>query len=430
MQHIAIIGNGIAGITAARYVRKLNGNCQITVISAETNHFFARTALMYIYMGHLTYAQTKPYEDNFWQKNRIDLLNGYVKYINTNANTLYLSDNRQLNYHKLLIATGSKPNFGNWSGHNLPGVQGLYSYQDLELLEKNTNPTPQHAVIVGGGLIGIELAEMLHSRGIQLSLLVREANYWGNILPPQESEIVAQQIQQRGIRLKLNTQLAAINPNATTGRVGSVTTTNNETIFCDFVGLTAGVQPNIGFLQDSNIATDKGVLVNHYLNTNIPNIFAAGDCAQFIEPLPNRNAIEQVWYTGLRQGATAAYNLCGYNLPYQPRLWFNSAKFFDLEYQIYGKISANPNSQTEQQLFWQHATKPICLRLAIIPQTQILIGISSIGMRLNHDVCEQWITDKRNLLQILPLLHEANFNPEFYANYYPDKVKKWQVLLQ
>ena len=68
MQHIAIIGNGIAGITAARYVRKLNGNCQITVISAETNHFFARTALMYIYMGHLTYAQTKPYEDNFWQK--------------------------------------------------------------------------------------------------------------------------------------------------------------------------------------------------------------------------------------------------------------------------------------------------------------------------------------------------------------------------
>ena len=99
--HIAIIGNGISGITAARYIRKLSDH-QITVISAETDHFFSRTALMYIYMGHMRYEDTKPYEDWFWTKNRIDLKRAYVTKIDTDHKTLHFSQGDNMPYDKLM----------------------------------------------------------------------------------------------------------------------------------------------------------------------------------------------------------------------------------------------------------------------------------------------------------------------------------------
>jgi NAD(P)H-nitrite reductase large subunit len=138
MKHLVIIGNGIAGITCARHVRKLS-DCRITVISAESDHFYSRTALMYIYMGHMKYEHTKPYEDWFWPKNRIELLRAYVSTVNTHSKELTLADGRKIAYDSLVLATGSVPNAAGWPGENLRGVQGLYSLQDLENMERRTD---------------------------------------------------------------------------------------------------------------------------------------------------------------------------------------------------------------------------------------------------------------------------------------------------
>ena len=100
-KHVVIIGNGIAGVTAARFIRKLS-DFRITMISAETDHFYARTALMYIYMGHLRYRDTKPYEDDFWSKNRIDLVRGYVTRIDTDNKEVHVGGGRALGYDVLL----------------------------------------------------------------------------------------------------------------------------------------------------------------------------------------------------------------------------------------------------------------------------------------------------------------------------------------
>ena len=165
MKHVVIIGNGIAGTTAARHIRKRSDD-KITIISGETDHFFSRTALMYIYMGHMRYEHTKPYEDWFWAKNRLELKKGWVRSIDFQSKTLEL-DQEVLNYDSLILATGSKPNKFGWPGQDLKGVQGLYSFQDLELMEKNTQSIKE-AVVVGGGLIGIEMA-------VECSHLVTEA---------------------------------------------------------------------------------------------------------------------------------------------------------------------------------------------------------------------------------------------------------------
>ena len=109
-QHLVIIGNGIAGVTTARHVRKRDSEMKITIISAESDHFYSRPALMYIYMGHMRYQDTKPYEDWFWPKNRIELVRALVTKIDTDAKTLHFDDGRTIGYDKLVIATGSKSN--------------------------------------------------------------------------------------------------------------------------------------------------------------------------------------------------------------------------------------------------------------------------------------------------------------------------------
>lgn len=270
MNHIVIIGNGISGVTAARHIRK-NSDQKITIISAETKYFFSRTALMYVYMGHLTFEQTQPYEDWFWEKNRIDLKEGFVNTIHTDEKTLELRSGEKFAYDNLIIATGSKPNKFGWPGQDLDGVMGMYHKQDLENLEKYApnKETCKRAVIVGGGLIGIELAEMLRSRDIPVTFLVRENSFWNGVLPTQESEMINEHIKDHHIDLRLGTNLKEIKSDKN-GRVKSIIIEETgEEIFCNVVGLTAGVTPNIDFIKDSGIAFGRGVKVNHFLETNI-----------------------------------------------------------------------------------------------------------------------------------------------------------------
>ena len=107
MEHIVIIGNGISGVTLARHIRK-NSNKKITIVSAETDYFFSRTALMYVYMGHMKFEHTQPYENWFWEKNRIELKKGFVQTIETHSKTLHFAKGDTLQYDKLILATGSK----------------------------------------------------------------------------------------------------------------------------------------------------------------------------------------------------------------------------------------------------------------------------------------------------------------------------------
>ena len=185
MEHIVIVGNGVAGITAARHIRKLSDH-RITVISVESDHFYSRTALMYIYMGHMTYANTKPYEDWFWEKNRIDLVRGYVETVDTDARKLLLAGGEEMGYDRLIIATGSKPNRFGWPGQELDGVQGLYSLQDLEMMDRNTRGIAR-GVIVGGGLIGIEVAEMLRAAELEASYNSAGALGFDELIDPRET---------------------------------------------------------------------------------------------------------------------------------------------------------------------------------------------------------------------------------------------------
>ncbi|MDP4599960.1 MAG: NAD(P)/FAD-dependent oxidoreductase [Polaribacter sp.] len=427
MEHIVIIGNGIAGVTAARHIRKKSDK-KITIISGEHPYFFSRTALMYVYMGHLKFEHTQPYENWFWKKNKIDLLQGFVTNIDTDKKQLFLIDETSISYDKLIIATGSKPNKFGWKGQNSDGVMGLYHKQDLENLEKfaPNNKVCKRAVIVGGGLIGIELAEMLRSRKIPVTFLVRENSFWNGVLPAQESEMINKHILEHHIDLRLNTNLKEIIPDEN-GLVKSVIIEGtNEEIPCNIVGLTAGVSPNIDFLKESTIEINKGVLVNRFLETNIKNVFAIGDCAEQKNPIGNRRPIEAVWYTGRMMGETVAQTICGNKTEYKPGNWFNSAKFLDIEYQTYGWVFSEKNkAENEAHFQWQHPSENKCITISFDKNSHEFLGINTFGIRMRHEIFDRWLSEKKSLAFVLEFLADANFDPEFYKVHEAEIIAKF-----
>jgi NADPH-dependent 2,4-dienoyl-CoA reductase/sulfur reductase-like enzyme len=421
--HIAIIGNGISGVTAARTLRQLSADCEITLISAEADYFFSRTALMYVYMGHLRWSDIEPYEAWFWPKNRITLKKTRIESLNPASKTLSTKDGERITYDVLILATGSRPNKFDWPGQDLRNVQGLYSKQDLEAMERGSVGL-QRAVIVGGGLIGIEMAEMFHSRHIPVTFLVRESSFWNGILPAEESALINRHILEHGIDLRLETELQEIIDDGS-GQVGAVLTGTDEYISCGYVGLTAGVSPNIQFLQGSGIASERGILVDEYLQTNVPDVYAIGDCAELKHPDPGRRAIEPVWYTGRIMGENVAHNILGKKTAYHPGIWFNSAKFFDIEYQIYGQVSPQPVAE-ESSLYWEHPAGKKSIRIVYDRASSAVLGFNLLGIRYRQEVCERWIEGKAPLETVLAHLSLANFDPEFFREYESELRQQYQ----
>jgi NAD(P)H-nitrite reductase large subunit len=414
MAKIIIIGNGIAGSTAARYIRKYSDH-EITMISGESEHPFSRTALMYVFMGHMKFEHTKLYEDWFWAKNRINIIKEWVKNIDTAQKTIALSGGDILDYDKLIIATGSKPNKFGWPGQDLQGVQGLYHLQDLVSMETATQQGIKKAVVVGGGLIGIEMAEMFHSRHIPVTMLVREDSFWNIVLPKEESEMINRHILSHGIDLRLSEELLEIK--GQDGKVSSVICKNSgENIPCEFVGLTVGVSPNIEFAKSSGININRGIVVDEFLRTSAEDVYALGDCVELAKPNPGRRPIEAVWYTGRIMGKTVAETICSHPTKYDPGIWFNSAKFFDIEYQVYGDIPAKTPEHITS-LYWEHPTENKAIRINYKSATGAVTGFNLMGIRYRHAVCEKWIAEKTNIEKVIENLSLANFDPEFFDEY-------------
>lgn len=438
-RRILIIGNGISGITAARHIRKKDTAAEILVVSGESDYFFSRTALMYIYMGHMKYDHTKPYEDGFWEKNRISLKQAWVDRVDFQGKKVEYRNGSTDAYDVLILATGSKPNKFGWPGQDLQGVQGLYSLQDLERMEQNTRGIKK-AVIIGGGLIGIEMAEMLASRQIEVTFLVREQNFWDNVLPKEEAQLIGRHIREHHIDLRLGTELSEIIGD-TSGHVKAVTTKSGETIACQFVGLTVGVSPNIGFLQPNPLKglepfrgspeedeplggyleTNRGILVNEFFQTSIPDVYAIGDCAEFKQaPGPDRKNIEQVWYTGRMHGETLAHNLThDKSVPYKPGIWFNSAKFLDVEYQTYGTVPTALPADWDW-FYWEDPKGKRCFRIVFGKSDKKIKGVNSLGWRLRHAYFDKAIAEGWMMEKVLLHLQKANFDPEFFDSPHKD----------
>lgn len=418
-EHLIIVGNGVSGITLALETRR-RSSIKITVISDESEFFYARTALMYIYIGQLKLEHTKPYEDWFWSQNNIHLEQDYVSKIDTTQKRIYLNKSEKwLTFSKLVLATGSKPKKLNLPNINAKGVLTFHNLNDLARITHLTEhlSEPKKAVIIGGGLIGVELAEMLRSRGIHVAQLVREESYWSNVLPLTEANMIANHMRNHGVNLTFNAVVESIQTN-TNNEVSSVKLKNsNEIIHCNLVFLAIGVTPSIQFLENTNMQTNDGILVDEYLETNIKDIYAIGDCAEHKAAQLPRNSIEATWYTGKEMGRVLAQTITGNKQAYVLKFWYNSAKFFDIEYHTYGTVHNKP-ALGYAHFNWINNEKLKSITIEYEVTNRTVKGLNTFGIPMNQKIIFKWLDRNITLEYLVDHLKEASFNNEFEQQYH------------
>lgn len=408
--HYVILGNGVAGITAAFALRKRDPLGRISVISAESDYFISRTALMYAYMDRMNERDLEPNERKAYDAQRIERVRGRVTGLHPGRHTLQLEDGCEFAYDRLLLAVGSVPNVAPWPGLSSvkEGVVHFVSLQDLHECERLT-PSTRRAVVVGGGLIGVELVECLVHHGVEVDFLVKDSWYWPAALDKAEGTLIAQHIQGHGVRLHLDQELAEVYAGPG-GRVEKVRTSGGIDLPCQMLGISIGVRPGIDWLQSVTppLALGRGIQVSSDFRTSLPDVWAAGDCAEFAVP-GGRPLVEQIWYSAKRQGELAAASMVGDPMDYHPPLFYNSAMFFEIEYTTVGDVTRVPDGA--RSFFFRVPDRNITLRL--VEQNGAVIGFNMLGSRWNHTWFEKWIHERKSMEEVMANLHLAQFDVEF-----------------
>jgi NADPH-dependent 2,4-dienoyl-CoA reductase/sulfur reductase-like enzyme len=251
---------------------------------------------------------------------------------------------------------------------------------------------------------------MLRSRHIDVTFLVRENAYMDFLFSKEESDMIHREIEAHGIDLRLNTELESIGDDGG-GGASEVRMSTGETIGCRFVGLATGVTPRVELAEASDIETNRGILVDRHFRTSAADVYAAGDCAEFRTPLEHGGRIEQLWYSARRQGKTLGRILAGETVLYEEPVFYNSAKFLDLEYQTYGRVPPNDGDGVRTVL-WRSADGGRLLRLAH-DRTGRITGVNGFGMRLRHDRWAHAIRTGKRAGDIVRTIADYLFNPEF-----------------
>jgi NADPH-dependent 2,4-dienoyl-CoA reductase/sulfur reductase-like enzyme len=419
--HYVILGNGVSGIEAALALRQRDTKTRISIVSDEHDHFFSRPALMYVFAGQTRLQDTEPFDRQLYERMGFERVRGHATSLDSAAHSLLFEDGRRLGYDKLLLAVGSKARPAPWPGAAGPGLHYFVTLRDLEGLDRDAQKGAR-AVVIGGGLIGVEVAEILHDRGLHVTFLIRENWYFPLALDGRESALVAEHMRAHGIdvRLGINVEEVLRGPD---GRPRAVKVDGTE-VPADLVVTSIGVVPNTAFLAGGSLALAPGgaIEVDEALRASAPDVWAAGDCANVTWADGSRRP-EQLWYTARDQGRIAALSMLGDEAAYRRGAWYNSAKFFDLEWTTAGWVPALLNFDNSSLdpgpdvKTWFQRVPGQLVSQKIVCKGDRVVGFNMLGSRWDHEPLLRWIHERRGLEWVLEHLGEAQFDEEFMPRF-------------
>jgi nitrite reductase (NADH) large subunit len=319
---IVIIGAGPAGVTVAEVLRQYDKQSEITMLSSEPFPPYAPPALIEYFMTgqDLHFWKGRDIADRL----ALDYRPGtHAVKVLPDQHTVSLDDGGILSYEQLVVATGSRL-YAPVAGADKPGV---YNFKSLsaaeELLQKVREGRAKSALIIGAGFIGVEIALLLRNLGLAVTHVEMTDRVMPRMLDAETAEIVLGMMRERGIDVQLNTKAKAFLGDP---RAEAVELESGETLAADLLVAATGVQPNIAFLKESGLETQWGVLVDDYLRTNIPDIYAIGDVAETKDRITGERFVHAIFPNAVAQGRIAALNLLGRSVPYEGADDMNSLK--------------------------------------------------------------------------------------------------------
>jgi NADPH-dependent 2,4-dienoyl-CoA reductase/sulfur reductase-like enzyme/predicted acylesterase/phospholipase RssA len=328
-----LLGGGPASVSAAETLRAEGAKGSILLVSNEAYAPYGHTYLSKQFLfGALPKEKLLIHSEAYYQDHAIDLMLGVAVAAIDTANRLVRMDRfEDIRFDRLLIATGTKPIRPTIPGSMLPGIHCLHTLADAEAVRQAAK-NAKHVVVLGGGYLGVEIATSLSRMGIHVVLIEESDLLLSQLAAPELSAFFGRFCAERGIELRMKDTALAFQGHSS---VEAVATHGGDIITCDLVIVAIGVTPDLGFLRDSGVQLGDGILVNQYLETSEPGIFAAGDVANVFDLVfKERRRIEH-WDNAIKQGRLAARNMLGRRLAYEEVSYF-FCNILDLSFNFLG----------------------------------------------------------------------------------------------
>ncbi|MCM8798497.1 MAG: FAD-dependent oxidoreductase [Candidatus Omnitrophica bacterium] len=403
-KQFVIIGNSAAGISCVETIRKNDKNSKIIVISDEGYPAYCRCLISNYLAKEIKEKEIFYREESFYKDNQIELiLNKKAVSLDTRKNVVILEDKNKFSYDYLLIATGSSPKFPSIEGMRRKGVFGFRSLKDVEEIEKLL-PFANTACILGGGLIGIKSASSLLKRGIRVKLIVKSKQILSQILDFDSARIVQSFLENKGMEIFLGSDVVEIMGK---DNVEGIRLDSGEKIPCSLVIVAKGVKPNTAWVKESPLKINTGILANEYLQTNIPNVFTAGDVCEVKDLISSQYTINALWPVAVEEGEVAGFNMCGERKIYPGSLGMNSVEFFGLPVISIGIFSPQEKAGYEE-LIHQDLARNIYKKFVL--KENRLVGTILIGDIRAGGLFLRLIKEKKEVISIKDKLFNENFN--------------------
>ncbi|MFC1936152.1 NAD(P)/FAD-dependent oxidoreductase [Chloroflexota bacterium] len=337
MKRYVVIGSGAAGIAAAEAIRQRDEQGEIVMIAAEKEGYYSRPGLAYYLTGELGEKSLFPFGRQDFKRLKVRLKLGVATRIDPAAGVVEMRDGSWVPYDRALIAVGASAVKPDLPGIDLDGVVYLDILGGTRDMIRKARRS-KSAVVVGGGITALEIVEGLRARRVKVHFLLRRDRYWGAVLDEIESRIVENKLREDGVKLHFNTEVEAVLGRR--GKVSGMRTTDGREIKCQLAAFAIGVRPRLELAQASGLDTERGILVNEFLQTSQPEIYAAGDAAQVYDPLTGRSTLDSLWSTARQQGYFAGLNMTGQPSRYQKSVPFNVTRLAGLTTTIIGMVGS------------------------------------------------------------------------------------------
>ena len=307
MKHL-ILGAGPAGVIAAETIRKHAPHDEITLVGDEPEAPYSRMAIPYLLMGNIGEAGTHlRHGADHYARLRVHVKRGVrAKAVDTAARTVSFDDGSSLGYDRLLLATGSQPANPPIPGIHTDGVLHCWTLKDARAIAQRATQGAR-VLQMGAGFIGCIILEALAARGVQLTVVEMGDRMVPRMMGPTAGGMIKSWCEGKGVRVLTGTRVEAIEAHAPL----RARLSDGQHLACDLVINATGVRPNIGFLEDSGVRCLVGVLTDEHLQTNVPGVYAAGDCAEAFDKVSGKTIVSAIQPNAAEQARVAALNMVG-----------------------------------------------------------------------------------------------------------------------
>ncbi len=337
MTRYLLIGTGVAAISALKAIRSVDTSGEISVVGDDPHGYYSRPGLAYYLTGELEESLLFPYQKADFGRLNAHFYRVHVVRILPSERQVEMEGGARLPYDKMLIATGAQAIPLKVPGANLTGVHKLDNLADARaLLAQARRGRP--ALVTGGGITALELAEGLAARGMKVHYVFRSERYWPAVLEETESRIIESLLRREGVNLYPKTELTEIL--GKNGKVTGARLSDGRVIQADLIAYAIGIAPRTGLAREAGIACERGILVNERMETSLPDIYAAGDVAQVYDPAAGKHVLDSLWTPAREQGRTAGLNMAGQLTAYVKSIPFNVTRLAGLTVTIIGAVAS------------------------------------------------------------------------------------------